>query len=101
MSKEELIGKIYAASVEVDKTFGIKTVKLFGSRATGTARPDSDVDLIIEFNPNAGVGLFAMGEIEKTFQSFLRLKTDITTPAGLDELIRNRVLSKAETVYEG
>ena len=41
-----------------------------------------------------------MVEIENTFQRFLKLKTDITTPAGLDEFIRERVLRKAETVYE-
>lgn len=100
MSKEELINKIRDASEKVNQNFSIKSVKLFGSRATDTARVDSDVDLIIEFNSDVGVGLFAMVEIENIFQQFLKLKTDITTPAGLDEFIRDRVLRKAETVYE-
>jgi predicted nucleotidyltransferase len=100
MIKEELINKIRDASEEVNQNFAIKSVKLFGSRASDTARADSDVDLIIEFSSGTGVGLFAMVEIENIFQRFLKLKTDITTPAGLDELIRDRVLKKAETVYE-
>ena len=100
MSKEELRKAIQEATEIVNRDHTVKSVKLFGSHARGEAGPNSDVDLIIEFDPNEKIGMFTMSDIELIFQQHLKQEIDITTPAGLDDFIRDRVLAEAETVYE-
>ena len=100
MSKKELKKAIQEAVEAVNENYAIKSVKLFGSRVRETAKTNSDVDLIIEFDPSETVGLFAMSDIEDVFQQHLKCEADITTPDGLDEFIRDQVLAEAEVVYE-
>ena len=100
MSKEELKKAIQQATDVVGKEYAIKSVRLFGSQARGTATADSDIDLIIEFEPDATVGLFALYEIQNIYEQHLKREADITTPAGLDDFVRDQVLAEAEVVYE-
>jgi len=100
MSKKELKKVIREAVEVVSENYAIKCIKLFGSQARGTSKADSDVDLIIEFDANETVGLFAMFDIENIFQQYLKCEIDITTLDGLDEFIRDKVLDEAEIVYE-
>ena len=100
MSIQELKKAVIEAALVVNKQYKIERVQLFGSQARGTATAASDVDLIIEFAPNETVGLFALSDIENIFQQHLQCKTDVTTPDGLDALIRDQVLAEAQTVYE-
>lgn len=100
MSRKELTKAIQDAVAAADHGYAIKSVRLFGSQVRGEAKPDSDVDLIVEFDSSATIGLFAMSDIEDVFQRYLKLKADITTPDGLDDLMRDQVLAEAETIYE-
>ena len=63
-----------------------------GSRARGDARPDSDLDLLIEFEPTAVVGLLGYGEIEEELSELFGLKVDLVSKPGLKRLLRDRVL---------
>ena len=49
----------------------IRKLSLFGSRLKGTARPDSDVDLLVEFMPDARPTLLDMAEIERELSELL------------------------------
>lgn len=100
MSKEELRKAVEEAVAATNYDYAIRSVKLFGSELRGEAGPNSDVDLIVEFDDKATVGLFALSEIEDVFRQFLNREADITTPDGLDELIRDRILAEAVTIYE-
>lgn len=42
----------------------IRKLSLFGSQLKGTARPESDIDLLVEFEPDSGTTYFNMAEIE-------------------------------------
>jgi hypothetical protein len=53
-----------AALAVLCRRYRIRRLSLFGSRLKGINRPDSDVDLLVEFEPNATPGLLTMAQIE-------------------------------------
>lgn len=73
---------------------------LFGSRAKGTARADSDYDLLIEFSPEKRVGIFKYQEIESEIESVLGNKVDLVTVGGLDKYIKDEVFSTMKVIYD-
>lgn len=97
--KEKLKQKIRKAIENSDFQKDIQKVSLFGSYAYGAPRPDSDVDLLVEFVPTARFGLFRYAGIQHYFEDTLQKKVDMTTPTALSKYIRNEVISLAEPIY--
>jgi predicted nucleotidyltransferase len=56
---------------------GIRRLSLFGSVARGDAEADSDVDLAAELDPNARIGLFALGALERRLAELIGRKVDL------------------------
>lgn len=79
---------------------GIRRLALFGSRLKGTARPDSDVDLLVEFEPGRVPGLIELSRIEIDLGQVLGQKVDLRTAADLSRHFRDEVIASARTVYE-
>jgi hypothetical protein len=78
----------------------IRTLSLFGSRLKGTARPDSDVDLLVEFLPDARPTLLDMAEIERELSELLDGATvDLRTAQDLSRYFRDEVVKEAELQY--
>ncbi|MEO7854095.1 MAG: nucleotidyltransferase domain-containing protein [Rubrivivax sp.] len=78
----------------------IRKMSLFGSRLKGVARPDSDVDLLVEFEPGATITLFDMARIEIELSALLGgLRVDLRTAADLSRHFRNEVVRTAELQY--
>ncbi|MGN0609476.1 MAG: nucleotidyltransferase family protein [Oscillospiraceae bacterium] len=69
------IEQIKAVISEVAMQYSIKNVKLFGSRADGTNKADSDVDLIVEFS--VPVTLITISSLQCRLEETLRLDVDI------------------------
>jgi hypothetical protein len=78
----------------------IRKLSLFGSRLKGTARPDSDIDLLVEFEPGASVSLLDMARIEIDLSQLLGgLKVDLRTAEDLSRHFRDEVVRTAEPQY--
>ena len=77
----------------------IKRLSVFGSAARDELTPDSDIDLLVEYDPDASVGLFAMGGHLMEFQDIIGRKVDLVTPNGLCKYIRDDVLASAMLIY--
>jgi predicted nucleotidyltransferase len=78
----------------------IKRLSLFGSILNGTAGPDSDVDLLVEFEPGATPGFFGLAAIEEELSTLLGGRTvDLRTAAELSRYFREQVLREAEVQY--
>jgi len=78
----------------------IRQLALFGSTLNGTNRPDSDVDLLVEFEPEAKPGLLAMAEIEMELSGLLGgRKVDLRTAQDLSRYFRDEVMATAEVQY--
>lgn len=63
MTKQEIKDKLLEAVKHDPHLAGIKSVALFGSHIHGEAEEDSDVDVLIEFMPEATVGFFKLAQI--------------------------------------
>jgi len=73
-----------AALEAVCRRYRIRRLSLFGSALKGTTRPDSDVDLLVEFEPGATPNLFTMAEIELELSPLLGgRKVDLRTAGDL------------------
>lgn len=80
----------------------IRRLSLFGSRLAGTARPDSDFDLLVEFEPGWEPGLLGLATMEAELADMLGgKKVDLRTPQDLSRHFRDRVLRAAEVQYAG
>ena len=99
MVKEELTARLRSAIEENPYRADIKFVALFGSHVHGTATDDSDIDVLIDFDPNATIGLFEFIEIQDQLSETLGRKVDLLTPEALSKYFRNEVLNEAEPVY--
>lgn len=79
----------------------IKRLALFGSVLRDDFRPDSDIDVVVEFVSGKRVGMLAMARIERELsQLFGGRKVDLRTPAELSRYFRDDVLQKAEVCYD-
>lgn len=78
----------------------IRRLSLFGSTLNGINRPDSDVDLLVEFEPDAKPGLLAMAKIEIEWSPTPGRKVDLRTAQDLSRYFRDGVVRTAELQYE-
>ena len=84
------------------RAHGIRRLSLFGSMLKGSARPDSDIDLLVEFEPGRTPGLLGLAEMEAALSERMQeRKGDLRTPADLSRRFRNAVLRAAEMKFAG
>ena len=77
----------------------IHKLALFGSVLRDDFRPESDVDILVEFEPGYRVGLIRLAGIELELSALLGRKVDLRTPADLSRYFRQEVLATAEIQY--
>jgi hypothetical protein len=79
---------------------GIRRVALFGSVLTGRARPDSDIDLLVEFEPGRSPGLIGIAALEVELSGLIGgRRVDLRTPQDLSEHFRDEVMRSALEQY--
>lgn len=77
----------------------IRKLSLFGSVLRDDFRPESDVDVLVEYEPEAPVGLFEMARMERELSGILGRKVDLRTPEDLSRYFRQDVLEAAEVQF--
>ncbi len=77
----------------------IRRLSLFGSVLHGNARPDSDIDFLVEFDSAHVPGLFRFAHIERELSELIGKKVDLRTPQELSKYFRDEVISEAEVQY--
>lgn len=77
----------------------VRRLALFGSVLRDDFRPDSDVDVLVDFAPEARAGLFEMARVESELEELIGRKVDLRTPAELSRYFRDEVVAGAETQY--
>ncbi|MCY3863961.1 MAG: nucleotidyltransferase family protein [Chloroflexi bacterium] len=81
------------------ETQPIRRLSVFGSAARNELTPESDVDFLVEYLPEARVSLFDIGGHLMDFQDIIGRKVDLVTPTGLCPYIRDEVLDDARLIY--
>ncbi len=77
----------------------IRKLSLFGSVLRSDFGPQSDVDILVEFEPGAVIGYFELADIEAELSRLLGRRADVRTPAELSRYFRDEVVAAAETQY--
>jgi predicted nucleotidyltransferase len=79
----------------------VKSLELFGSVLRADFRPDSDVDVLVEFEPGARIGFLALGRMQRELAALLERPVDLVPKDGLKPVIRQDVLASTEVIYAG
>ena len=77
----------------------IRRLSLFGSVLGEEFRPESDVDVLVEFRPGAKRGMLALAAMEQQLGEILGREVDLHTPGFLSKYFRDKVLAEAELQY--
>jgi hypothetical protein len=77
----------------------IRKLSFFGSVLRDDFGPESDVDVLVEFDPDARIGLIRLAGMELELSEMLGRKVDLNTPDFLSPYFRDQVLIEAEAQY--
>jgi hypothetical protein len=96
INREEVVKRLRAAEAQV-RSLGIRRLALFGSAARGEARPNSDIDLLVEFEPERKTydSFLALGEL---LERLLEQPVELVTTEALSPFIGPHILAEAEDV---
>jgi predicted nucleotidyltransferase len=79
---------------------GIRRLSVFGSALRSDFRPDSDIDVLVEFDPERIPGLLGMAHMERELSALLGgRKVDLRTLEDISRYFRKQVLAEAEVQY--
>lgn len=78
---------------------GIRRLALFGSALRDDFGPDSDIDLLVEFDPGRPVGFFKLAELEQELADMLGRRVDLRTIPELSRYFRDEVARSAVDQY--
>jgi predicted nucleotidyltransferase len=78
----------------------IRKLSLFGSALREDFTPDSDVDVLVEFEPGFVPGFISLSKLEIELSNILERQVDLRTPAELSRYFRQKVLDSAILQYE-
>ena len=82
------------------RRYKIRRLALFGSVLRPDFRPDSDIDVLVEFEPDASVSFFQLARLQRELGGLFKGRSvDIRTPEELSRYFRHKVLSTAYAVY--
>ena len=81
------------------RRFQGERLAVFGSAARGEMRPDSDVDLLVEFRPEAEIGFIEYAGLMLALSELLGRKVDLVSRPALKPLLRDAILSEALPLY--
>ena len=83
---------------EVKEKYGIKEIGIFGSYLRGEAKEGSDLDILVEFKPEAKISLLDFVELENYLSDLLRVKVDLVEKSALKPKIGKRILSEVVNI---
>ena len=88
-----------AKIVDFCRRHRIRKLAFFGSVLTSDFGPGSDVDVLVEFEPGARIGLFGLGAMQIELAELLGREVDLRTPQDLSRYFRDDVLRQAKVQY--
>jgi predicted nucleotidyltransferase len=94
MTVRETIARL-SSEKQILQQFSVKALYLFGSVVRGEDRPGSDIDVLVEFEPDARVGLFSLARLQRHLSEILGRPVDLVTPDALHRALKDRILEEA------
>lgn len=98
MTRDRIVAAIKAHRSELSRR-GVRSLALFGSAARDEARPDSDVDVMVDLDPVAKVDLFDLMDLRGYLADLLHSRVDLVVRDSLKPGLRERALRDAVHVF--
>jgi predicted nucleotidyltransferase len=95
-SKEEIMDALSSLTDELRKNYKVERIGLFGSYARQEQRPDSDIDLLVDFSEDAD--LFDLAELKYFMEEKLHHHVDIVPARALRDELKQAVLADVSYV---
>jgi len=77
----------------------VRELAVFGSVVHGTAREQSDIDILVAFQPDARIGFLAIAALTEQLEGIFGRRVDLAIKSGLKPAIREKVLRDAEVLF--
>ena len=87
------------AIAELCRRYYVRELSVFASPARGDMKPESDIDILVEFEPDAPTGLWEFAGLEDELRDLLGRKVDLVSKRGLKPRVRPYVLRDAKVIY--
>jgi predicted nucleotidyltransferase len=84
---------------EFCRRYGVRELALFGSMLNGSHDSESDIDLLVSFEPSAHVTFLTLAKTQRELETLLGKPVDLVPKNGLKPLIREQVLASARVLY--
>ena len=94
MNKSEVLEKLTFFRDE-HKTFSVKGLYIFGSYAREEAKEESDLDILVEFEPDAPIGLFEFARLRRRLSELVGREVDLVTRDAIRPEMRDEILREA------
>jgi predicted nucleotidyltransferase len=88
MNRQEILDRL-RENERALRARGVIHAALFGSRARGDDRPDSDIDILVEIEPQANIGLFEYVGIKHYLEDLFPTRVDVSNRSYLKPLVRS------------
>ncbi len=96
MKRDEVIFVLQSHRPELER-LGVRRAALFGSVARDAQRPDSDIDILVDLDPEARLGVFEYVGIVEFIQSLFSVPVDVANSVNLKSFVRPTI--EREAVY--
>ena len=96
MDNGEILSALNAHRAEIEQ-LGVVSLALFGSVARNEARPESDVDILVEVQ--RPMGAFRFVDLKQRLEEILQRRVDLVTARALKPRLRSRVLQEAVLAF--
>ena len=81
------------------RQYQVHELALFGSMLGSECGPESDIDLLVSFEPTARVTFLTLAKMQRELETLLGRSVDLVPKDGLKPRIRNQVLETARVLY--
>jgi uncharacterized protein len=98
MTRSEAISQLMKHADAI-KAMGATSLYLFGSTARDEAKPESDLDLFIDYDPESQFSLLDLAGIKVFLDEELGIETDVTTRGGLHPMLKKKIERSAIRIF--
>ena len=99
ITHEDLTPNVLKAIKDLCERYRVKELSIFGSALREDFKTDSDIDLLVEFEPEAQIGFATLSRMQRELSAILNRPVDLVPKGGLKAKIRESVISSAKVLY--